>query len=814
MLRNEQQLPAVSGLVCGAILSYVESHGGSAAKLAEGLGASPERLSQWHAWFPWETYLNLERRFGQAMAHQENPYVDLGKYVVAGRWLGPASLVLGTFATAAQTYSIVPWLVPRFLLSGASIEHQELSEGTVVLDYLFPEHILPTASFLEVIRGQLTMGPSFVGQPPAEVTVTRRDPRLTRFEVRLPGQERARGRDLARWVGRRVLSAGRRSRVLLDLGGELLRTNELLGQKLRELEESHERLQAEALERQRAVAAVRASEERYRALAEAAEDVIAVLDAELRIHFVNPRGAALGRSSPEELLGLSLASFLPEERCSAIRSYVAEVLRTGRTINREGSFGEGDAALTFDASFVPLREGQVGADKVLCVARDVTGRRRVERERESLYARLRESQKMESLGVLVGGVAHDFNNLLTVVRGNAELASQRLASDHPVRGLVLPIVEAARQGAALCRLMLAYAGKEASEKLPLELSATLGGMESILRAAIPSAVELRFQLSEGLPLVQGDCTQLRQLVMNMVVNGAEALGGGPGLVTVRTGVFEPSQAELASAVLLANHPSARRYVFLEVSDTGCGMDAQTRARAFDPFFTTKFPGRGLGLAAVLGTVRGHEGLLILESAPGQGTRILVGLPQVMGTDLNSSDHPRPEGVSTTDAGEGVADRVPALEEEGEPEVQSRPDFIGELRLGVERSLGPVLLVDDELEIRELGRVILEGLGLEVLTAADGEEALARFEGAAARISAAILDITMPNMDGETLFWALRERAPELPVLFVSGHSAQEVRARFEGLDKYAFLSKPYSIPDLARALGALLEEGARRRTVT
>jgi CheY-like chemotaxis protein len=313
--------------------------------------------------------------------------------------------------------------------------------------------------------------------------------------------------------------------------------------------------------------------------------------------------------------------------------------------------------------------------------------------------------------------------------------------------------------------MLAYSGKGRFVVEPVDLSVLVREFEQMLCASVTKGVVLKFYLTRQLPPVEADASQMKQLLMNLVTNASEAIGARSGVVSISTGVMYCDREYLREVFLDEGLPEGR-YVFLEVADTGPGFDAETRAKLFDPFFTTKFAGRGLGLAAVLGIVRGHRGAIKVYSEPGRGSTFKVLLP--------------------------AAD---------EDEVAAR-----EAREHVEpaRRSGLILLADDEEEVRRVGRRMLQKLGFDVLLAADGREALAIFDQHAARIVAVVLDLTMPHLDGEEAFRELRRRKADVRVILSSGYNEQDVTQRFVGKGLAGFIQKPYQMAKLRATLMEVL----------
>jgi len=394
-------------------------------------------------------------------------------------------------------------------------------------------------------------------------------------------------------------------------------------------------------------------------------------------------------------------------------------------------------------------------------------REHFEEERRQLEAQVQQAQKLESLGVLAGGIAHDFNNLLTGVLGNAQLALYDLASSSPARESVEDIEQAARRAADLCRQMLAYSGKGKFVVQPIDLTETVREMGQLLEVSISKKAALRHNLAEGLPAITADATQIRQIVLNLITNASEALGEEGGVVSVATGVMDCDRAYLGCTYLDDDLPEGR-YAYLEVADTGCGMDDGTLEKIFEPFFTTKFTGRGLGLAAVLGIVRGHQGAINVYSEPGQGTAFRV--------------------------------LFPALDEPAASESQNDQDPKDI------RGTGTVLLVDDEERVRRVGRRILERMGFTVLTARDGREAISVFQEHADEIACVLLDLTMPNMDGVEAFQQLRRIREDVRVVLASGYNEQDATQHFTGQGLAGFIQKPFGLEDVQQTMQRFMAE--------
>ncbi len=407
---------------------------------------------------------------------------------------------------------------------------------------------------------------------------------------------------------------------------------------------------------------------------------------------------------------------------------------------------------------------------LLLAVTDVTERKWAEEKRLHLERQLQQTQKLESLGVLAGGIAHDFNNLLAIILGNASLALDDLPHLSPARDNLGAIEATSLRAAELCRQMLAYSGKGQFVIEDIRLGALIGEMVSLLKSSLSKKAVLNLNLKEPLPTMRGDPSQIRQVVMNLVINASEAIGERSGSVTISTGIMECSH-EYLSDVYLDDRLTEGSYVWLQVADTGCGMDSETQRRIFEPFFTTKFTGRGLGLSAVLGIVRGHRGTLKVYSKPGKGTTIKVLFP--------------------------IA-----------PEGRPAADPYDEAMLGDWHGAGVILLVDDEESIRAMGNRMLERLGFQVLAAADGRAALEIYRTRREEIALVLLDLTMPHMDGAETFRELRRIDPAARVVMSSGYTESEIAPRFANERLSGFLQKPYALYALAQCLRNALSNGS------
>ena len=394
--------------------------------------------------------------------------------------------------------------------------------------------------------------------------------------------------------------------------------------------------------------------------------------------------------------------------------------------------------------------------------RDISTRVKADEECRALEAQLLHSQKLESLGVMAGGIAHDFNNLLMGIVGNADLALLDLPPESTCREEIKDILHAAQHLAELCKQLLAYSGKGVFVIEPTDLTGLVTDITHLLELSISKKAQLVYKLADDLPTVEVDRTQIRQILVNLIVNASEALDDHTGLITLTTGLRDCDREYLATPALGGELPPGQ-YVLLTVSDSGRGMDDDTVRRMFDPFFSTKFSGRGLGMAAVLGIVRSHRGTIKIDSKRGHGTTISVLLPP---STLPTND---PQDTATTSPS---------------PRTKTRT----------------ILLADDEPSVLRTTRKMLERQGFHVVTATDGQEVLDRFEALGGTVDLVILDMTMPTLSGEETLRALQQIAPDVPIVLSSGYNEQDAVRGMLGRSPSGFIQKPYGVDDLIRVL--------------
>ena len=530
-------------------------------------------------------------------------------------------------------------------------------------------------------------------------------------------------------------------------------------------------------DRKLAEAAAKAAEARYNQLFEEANDVVYTHDLHGYFTSLNKAGERLSGYRREELYRRRIFDIIaPEQRETVLQMVEQKILA------REGSTQYEVEVITKDGRRVPMEvstrllfvgERHVG---VMGIARDITERRHAEEQRLRLEQQILHAQKLEGLGVLAGGIAHDFNNLLVGVLGNAGLALRRLPKDSPLHAYLKRIETAAQRAAELTSQMLAYSGHSSYVVRPLNLSRLISEMPDVFRATIPGPISLEFECDPHLPPIVGDTPQFHQILVNLITNAAEAIGEREGFIRVCTRVTTIA-ADMLDQFYFQEKCGPGEYVCLEVADNGCGMNEEQLARLFDPFYSTKSTGRGLGLAAILGIVRGHRGAIQVESRLGEGSSFRLYFPVAA------------KNVAAPSAATAIA-----------PPVRRNVAAPGGWR-----GSGMLLIVDDEEAVRVVAKEILERQGFTTLVAVDGREALELFEAHRDKITVALVDLTMPEMDGQEVMEALRAIQPNLPVIITSGYSEEDIMERFQDAPPAAFIKKPYRSRELVTLMKKVLD---------
>jgi len=398
---------------------------------------------------------------------------------------------------------------------------------------------------------------------------------------------------------------------------------------------------------------------------------------------------------------------------------------------------------------------------------DISDRKRAEEERLNLEKQIQHAQKLESLGVLAGGIAHDFNNLLMGILGNANLALHQMSPETIGRQYIQKIETAANQAAELTNQLLAYSGKGRFVVEPVNLNHLIREIVPLFNTIISKKATLQYNIADDLPAIEADASQIRQIIMNLITNASDALEDHIGNISIETGVVEVDRIYLSN-FFLGENLGEGKYVFLAVSDTGSGMDNETLAKIFDPFFTTKFTGRGLGLAAVLGIVKGHKAAIRIYSEQGQGSNFKIIFP-------------------CSEA---------SVREKREIKLESAKVSVNE---------ATVLVADDDEAVLEIAKNMLQALGFKVLTAEDGRKAVEVFKENSNKIDLVLLDMTMPRLSGKEAFYELRCLKPNLKVILSSGYNEQDATSRFEGNGLAGFIQKPYNMRKLVEKIQEILK---------
>jgi PAS domain S-box-containing protein len=542
-----------------------------------------------------------------------------------------------------------------------------------------------------------------------------------------------------------------RAQQVQEANRQLSAANEELS-RLREQDSARAR---EALER---------SEKRYRTLVSATTSVVWTRSADGGFVEPQPSWSAFTGQSWDEYKGWGwLQAIHPEDR-ERFRERWLEVLNNPQPLDLEGRIWsrQRNGYCRFVGRSAPVMSTDGAVQEWIGTITDIEDQKRLEEQ-------LRHAAKLESLGVLAGGIAHDFNNLLTGILGNASQAIEVFAPRNPGdRAILENIVSAGERAAHLTRQMLAYSGKGAFQIRDIDLTELVRGISTLVRSSIPKNVHLRLELEDRLPCIEADPGQLQQVVMNLIINGGEAVpADADGFVVVTTGAVEVDN-EYAGNFDPTYSLKPGRYVSLEVHDTGVGMSEEVRRKIFDPFFTTKVHGRGLGLSAVLGIVRGHKGALRVYTEPGHGTTFKVLFPAA------------------------------------KPSVEKPARVIRTVR---RHGAGTILVIDDEAVVRSTVKSALEYRGYSVILAEDGIAGVQHFRTLAEQLVLVILDLTMPKMSGEETLGRLRSICPGVPVILSSGYNQVEATRKFLGKGLASFLQKPYTVSQLVEAVEGALNPG-------
>ncbi|WP_236075332.1 ATP-binding protein [Mariprofundus sp. EBB-1] len=489
--------------------------------------------------------------------------------------------------------------------------------------------------------------------------------------------------------------------------------------------------------------------------------------------YCNPIAADLfGASGTEEIIGTSIYDYVQDDDLEKVKERIANMIKHARpapvvdeTIIRK----DGQTIVARIQSSPVIYDGEPAFLVTAEDSRQHTSNQPLSSNDHS--DRLEHAQRLESLGVLAGGIAHDFNNLLAAISGNAELARSSLDKEAEATTHIDNISDACDHAAELCKQMLAYAGKGSYELDILDLNEMVKSTGKLIRASVSSHIALKIKLAKTLPGIEGDMAQIQQLILNFIVNSADAIGPKSGEIKVSTGARNIDR-QMLDKLYNGSCLKPGQYVIIEVSDTGRGMSLEMISKIFDPFFTTKETGSGLGLSAVLGIVRGHHGAIQVHSSEGRGTAFRVYLP--------STDQ------------------------------EFKATMISTVEVDAWQGDGKVLIVDDDMRVRQVGKAFIESLHFTVMTADDGKEGLEVFAKHHTNLAAVLLDMTMPVLGGVEAMAGMREIDSNVPIILVSGYSEVEAGSLIAGDRPDAFLQKPFKAKTLKTTLYEVMHSTSKQ----
>lgn len=507
--------------------------------------------------------------------------------------------------------------------------------------------------------------------------------------------------------------------------------------------------------------------------------IFLVLNREGNITFAN-EAVKRALHSVDRIEGMNfLSSFVsPQDRDIALKWFRDIIEGCGDTENLRQlcvvTLGQEERFFSLKCAGLKNDKGEI--EGVICAGLDITEQKKAEKEKEILEERIKQTQRLESIGLLAGSIAHDFNNLLVGIVGNTDLAMMELHPEHPAQKYLEEVIKISKKMTHISNQLLAYSGKARTCVKEISLAELIKNMETLIELSVLSKkIALKFDLEENVPLISADPLYVQQVVIDLVANSAEAIGDKTGTISIVVRSMFCDRKYFENTYFGQDNPEGT-YVYLEVVDTGPGIPEDVKHRMFEPFYTTKSFGRGLGLSAVAGIVKMHKGAIKVYTEPGKGTSIKVFFP-ALGEKKNVHESVVPK----------------------EADIHWSKD-------GAETKRALILVVDDEPMVRQTVKNMIELGGYEVITVEDGEKAIEVYKAYMDKISLVLLDMTMPVYDGEETFRELRRINPNVKVILSSGYSEQDIMDRFVGKGLAGFIQKPYVLSNLLETIRSVLRD--------
>jgi PAS domain S-box-containing protein len=514
--------------------------------------------------------------------------------------------------------------------------------------------------------------------------------------------------------------------------------------------------------------ALRESEARFELFMRYLPGYAFIKDAKGKYIYINRNCEVIsGKKINIDILGKSDHDLLWPNEAKEVSEHDKTVLNENKDINYIAKIKIGDDTRSFITYKFPIEAHGGSEEKMIGgIAFDITEQEAAEQKQREIEKQMLQAQKLESLGILGGGIAHDFNNLLVGILGQADIAHDQLPENSPARKNIEEVISAAQRAADLANQILAYSGKGRFIVETFNISKLVEEMSNLLQVSISKKAKLILNLNKDIPPTKCDVTQIRQVIMNLIVNASDALEDNPGEISIKTGTIVNPSESIENSYLGESLPDGE-YVYVTISDSGIGMDEKTCQRIFDPFFSTKVTGRGLGLAAVMGIIRSHNGSITLKSTPDEGTAFTFFLPVA-----EPSSSQKKKTTKTTEKWRGS---------------------------------GCILVADDENTVRQVAVLMLENMGFSVVGVSDGLKALAEIRDNPEKFCCVLLDITMPDMSGIETYHEIRKINSEIPIILSSGYNKQDEILHIDEDNHPLFLKKPYRLESIRNIVKTAVE---------